>query len=202
MRVENISMRYGDREVLRNFSYEFPQSGVIALMGPSGCGKTTLLRIIAGLEKSQTGAICLTQGERISMVFQEDRLVSGLTILENILLVMSDLKSMQNRERALEYLMRCGLSHEEGRYPAQLSGGMRRRVAIARAMAFDGGVLILDEPFKGLDDKVKRMVMDFVFSDTFRSKRLAIMVTHDSSEAAAADKILQLDGPPLRIIDE
>lgn len=201
--LENVHRRFGNKQVLAGFSHTFPLRGVVALMGPSGCGKTTLLRLIAGLERPDAGRIILPPEAKLSMVFQEDRLLPTLSARENLMAVLGE-RSAESIHRADYCLRRCGLSTEGNHYPAELSGGMKRRIAIARAMAvvlFRGGeILLLDEPFKGLDEKTRDMVQEFVLGEERRG-RLTLMVTHSPEEAARADLTLRLDGPPLEIIE-
>ena len=193
-----VQKSYGVKPVLQDFSLSLPATGTVALLGPSGCGKTTLLRLLAGLEKADGGEIVLPRDTRLSMVFQEDRLLDSLDILGNILVVLDGHGEAQ-KQRARDALARCGLEACAHQYPPQLSGGMRRRVAVARALAYGGSLLLLDEPFKGLDPQTKGMVAHFVFEPTIASRRLTLLVTHDREEAMLfADTILELDGPPLR----
>ncbi len=146
--LRNVSFSYGDKEVLNRFSLTIPPQARIALMGPSGCGKTTLLRLIMGLEKPQEGQI-LNRPHPVAAVFQEDRLLKHLTVLENTALAGGD------PAKAAEILSELGLGDELESSPASLSGGMRRRVAIARALCTPSCLLILDEPFNGLDEQTK-----------------------------------------------
>lgn len=196
LRLENLCKRYGKKAVLDSFHYTFPEAGIVALMGPSGCGKTALLRLIAGLERPDGGTVRLPRGTKLSMVFQEDRLLPTLDVRGNLLAVLGG-DTPENRRLAEEYLDRVGLEREYPSLPSQLSGGMKRRVAIARAVAYGGDILLLDEPFKGLDNESKRRVMDFALE---RKNRLTLLVTHNENEAARADIILRLGGPPLRIL--
>lgn len=198
--ADNLTKAYGGKLVLNRLSHTFPAVGTVALMGPSGCGKTTLLRLIAGLERCDSGEVRHSAHTRLSMVFQEDRLLPTLTVLDNLVEVLGD-RTPEKRQWAEYCLERCGLGGEGQRYPAQLSGGMKRRVAIARAMAYGGNLLLLDEPFKGLDDAAKEKVMVFVLGGEESQERLTLLVTHDREEAAAADGILRLDGPPLSVAD-
>lgn len=188
---ENVSKAFGDKQVLQGFSHAFPSAGVVALMGPSGCGKTTLLRLAAGLEKPDTGMVLLPSHTKLSMVFQEDRLLPTLDARGNILTVLGP-KNEQNTALADHCLALCGLAGEECRYPAELSGGMRRRVAIARAMAYGGNLLLLDEPFRGLDETTHRLVTRFVLHGQQARKRLTLLVTHHAAEAAMADAVVRL----------
>lgn len=191
LRIEGLCKAYGQKTVLRGFSHNFPPAGVVALMGPSGCGKTTLLRLIAGLERPDSGALHLPPGIRLSMVFQEDRLLPTLDARGNILAVLGK-PTRENIALADYCLACCGLAGEERRYPAELSGGMRRRVAIARAVAYGGGLLLLDEPFRGLDAATRALVADFALRGESAAKRLTLLVTHSQEEAALADEVLRL----------
>jgi len=198
---DKASKRYGDKVVLEDFSFLLPGNGTIVLMGPSGCGKTTLLRLLAGLEQPDSGQVALAQGKRLSMVFQEDRLLEVLTARENILAVLPP-ESASIADRCLE---QCGLTEEANLYPGEMSGGMKRRLAIARAVAFGGDLLLLDEPFKGLDMDTRRRIIAFVFGTPLWEAgsdrpRATLLVTHDAEEALdVARRILVLDGPPLTI---
>lgn len=187
LEIKKLCKAYGDKIVFDNFSLSLPNTGVYAINAPSGYGKTTLLRLIAGLEKPDAGEIILPENAEISVVFQEDRLLSSLDVRGNVAVVLEN--AAENRRNADECLERCGLSDVADKPVSSLSGGMKRRVAIARAIAFGGNILLLDEPFKGLDSDTKREVADFVFEK--KQNRLTIVITHDSSETEAyADEII------------
>ncbi len=143
MKISKLCVSYGDKKVLQDFSAEFG-NGITLLTGPSGFGKTTLLHTVAGLIEPDSGEI-IGRPERISLMFQDDRLLPWLTALQNIEIVCDD------REKAMHYLRAVELEAEAGTRPAALSGGMRRRVALARALAYESDLLLLDEPFKGMD---------------------------------------------------
>ncbi len=175
--LENISKRYGENRVLENLSLTFPDNSITCIMGPSGCGKTTLLRIVAGLVKPDSGCIRGRPG-RISFVFQEDRLCEDFSAVANIRLVTG--KKMQDSE-IMRHLAALGLA-ESARMPVrELSGGMKRRVAIARAVCYQSGLLLLDEAFKGLDEERRKMTMDYIRAES--SGKIMICVTHDPAEA-------------------
>ena len=196
VRLEHLSKSYGTLKVLEDFSLALPSQGVLALMGPSGCGKTTLLRLLAGLEQPEKGSVHLG-GRKISMVFQEDRLLPGLTAKANILAVLP--AGEESSVLADRVLAACGLSDSAHKLPDELSGGMRRRVAIARAIAYGGDILLLDEPFKGLDEQTKLEIEAFVAANR---PPLTVQVTHDREEARrVADRLIQLEGPPLRVVE-
>ncbi len=145
MKIENLSFSYEDKSVFKNFSCEI-SSPVTCLTAPSGFGKTTLLRLIAGLENPNTGSISPLP-QKPAFMFQEDRLFPWLTALQNVETVMP--KGSENK--AKELLIKVGLSENFNSYPDELSGGMKRRVALARTLAYEADLLLLDEPFKGLD---------------------------------------------------
>lgn len=192
--VENVSVRFGEKIVLDDFSLSLPESGVIALSGPSGCGKTTLARVLCALQKPDSGRVTGLQAGRASVMFQEDRLLPWRSVSKNLELVT-------DREGALAWLERLQLRDEAEAMPATLSGGMRRRVALARALAFEGELLILDEPFKGLDAALKQSIYPLIREQA--QTRPVILISHEPEEIQAlADRHLILDGPPLRILDE
>lgn len=184
--LKNTTLRFGEQAILENFSLNLPDKGVICLFGPSGSGKTTLLHLIAGLIHPDAGMVD-THGGRISVVFQEDRLLPWISMKANI-----DVAGGESQK----WIERMGLEGADDKYPGELSGGMRRRAAIARALSYGGDILLLDEPFKGLDAALKAQVMNAVFEQ----ERLVVFVTHDMTEAlGAADEIVVLEGPPVRI---
>ena len=146
--IHELTLRFGEHIVFDRFSAEIPLDGNTVLRGASGSGKTTLLRLLAGLLEPDGGEMRGLEGLRAAVVFQEDRLLPWYTALENVALVSDE-------RRAVEILQRLGLAEAVDEKPAALSGGMRRRVAIARALAYGGDVLLLDEPFAGLDEEAK-----------------------------------------------
>lgn len=180
LRCERIRFGYDPgRPVLADFSLDLPAAGLAVLTGPSGCGKTTVLRLLAGLEEPQAGEIIGREGRRVSMVFQEDRLLPWESALDNAV------TTADGRERAAAYLERLGLDGDAHRLPAELSGGMRRRVAIARALAADHDLLLLDEPFTGLDEPAWRQAAQLIAEVS--AGRPVVLVTHLSAHAEALD---------------
>lgn len=172
--IKNLSFAYGKKKVLENFSMTVNPGDRIWLYGESGCGKTTLLRLIEGLETPQSGSVETTGKQAV--VFQEDRLLPFKTSLENA-------EGFDGNTRAAELLEEFGLGEESGKYPSELSGGMARRVALARALARGGEIYILDEPFVGMDEENIRIATEAVNRET-RGKTL-ILVTHNRNEAEA-----------------
>lgn len=184
--LEHIHKRYGEKVVLRDFSARFPAGTCTCIMGPSGCGKTTLLRLILGLEEADGGTI---SGRRFPMsaVFQENRLFEDFSALSNVSAVCAR-GSRQEAARQLSALGLAGSLHAPVR---TLSGGMKRRVAIARAVLAPGELLILDEPFTGLDRDTKAVVLDYLKAHT--QGRTLLLVTHDPAERdALANQVLEM----------
>ena len=170
--VKNVTKVFGGHAVLNNFSAEIPLCGVTVIRGASGAGKTTLFRLLMGLEKPDSGEIHGLEGKKSAVVFQEDRLLPWSTALENAAMGSDE-------ERAKDALVRLGLADNLNQLPRELSGGMNRRVAIARTLAYGGDILFLDEPFTGLDEDNKRIA-----ADAMREANIPILViTHDDAEA-------------------
>lgn len=188
VQFNSVSFSYGDTEVFRNVSWQLPPSGVVCLWGPSGCGKTTLLRLLAGLEKPQSGTVTLS--EKVAMVFQEDRLLPWLSALENITVTGADVTA------ADAILSALGLGEEEKQsLPAHLSGGQQRRVALARALVSDGDLLLLDEPFNGLDEGNWQSVVPLIMQ--YAAHRPVVIVTHIRQQAEVLEaKFIHLDTIP------
>lgn len=172
----NVSKKFGEKQVLSDFSFEFPHGSVTAIMGESGCGKTTLLRIIAGLENADSGEISGVDTSKVAFLFQEDRLFPWLTARQNVEAVIKDKARLS---LAAEILCELGLQNELDTYPVQLSGGMCRRVAIARALAYDFDLLILDEALRGLDEKNIENTVSVI--KKYAKDKTIISVTHSPS---------------------
>lgn len=178
LKLANITHSYGEHRVLHNMDLTLRPGQRIAIMGPSGCGKTTLLRIVLGLLKPTSGTV-ENSFSKISAVFQEPRLLSWRTALENVNLVLGDQKDTLARSGA--YLKQMGLEGAAGKYPRELSGGMQQRVALARALAAEGDLLILDEPFKAMDEELRMQVI----AQVALTKAAILLVTHEREEAQA-----------------
>lgn len=180
MKITNLTKHFGDKAVFDGFSADFTGTDRIALMGASGSGKTTLVRLLLGLEQPDAGSIEGLDGETFSVVFQENRLVETLTVRANLKAVLG---KHFNEADALAALDALGLSGEYGTPVQNLSGGMKRRVAIARALLFPHTFLILDEPFKGLDEETLGRVTAYI-NDATAGRKL-LLITHDEAEADA-----------------
>lgn len=176
LRIEKITKSYGKQKVLENISFNINESERICIYGKSGIGKTTLLRIIAGLEKADSGKI--TFAGKVSMVFQEDRLLENTDVYTNLYCVLG---SRFDKAEADMHLKEVGLEGAGNKLVSELSGGMKRRVAIVRCMMKSSEIILLDEPFKGLDTILKDNIIRYVVK--YLNGRAVIMVTHDISEA-------------------
>jgi NitT/TauT family transport system ATP-binding protein len=183
VKIRNLYKSYGSHVVFNDLNMSFKKNKITVILGPSGCGKTTLLNIISGIDKKYIGEVKL-KDNTISYIFQEDRLIPNLTVFENIAFV---LKSTINRKEieniTNKYLRLVKLTEYKDMLPKSLSGGMKRRVAIARAFAYKSRLLLMDEPFKGLDQKLKNEIIEEFLRIYNEDKRTVILVTHDIKEA-------------------
>ena len=187
--VKDITVRFEEKTVLDHFSLELPEKGITALSGPSGCGKTTLLRVLAGLQPVEGGTVTVPNPPVI--LFQENRLLPWRTVEQHI----TDVLPRSRREEAGRWLALAELEGEEKSCPGQLSGGMGRRLALARALACGGGLYLLDEPFTGVDAGRAARILT-------RVRALGVPVVLSSHEAeivSLCDRVIPLDGPPLRV---
>lgn len=199
--IENLNKKYDHLEVFKDFNIEMIESKITCILGPSGCGKTTFLNIISGVIKSDTGFFSGFDHKLISYLFQEPRLLDWKTVWENIEFVLKDnyLKKEINTIIS-KYIDMVGLKGFEEYYPSKLSGGMMQRVSIARAFAYPSDILIMDEPFKGLDLKIKRSLMNAFVKLWTDDSRSVIFVTHDIEEALLlGDEIYVFSEAPVRI---
>ena len=176
IQVDNVTKAYGKNIVIQGLSAEIKPGEFFTLLGPSGCGKTTLLRILTGLEAPDCGEITGVPA-RIAMVFQEDRLVDSLTVRANLRLALGGGYDPADAQALLNEL---DLPDALRRTVGELSGGMKRRVALARALLYDAPLLVLDEPFKGLDEATARQCMDALARRA--AGRAVLLVTHDAQE--------------------
>ena len=202
--LNNINISYGNLKVLENFSISLEKGKVHCIFGASGCGKTTLLNALTGINKIESGEKFSLDNKKFSYVFQEDRLLPWATALENVLFVLRDRYCDEEAKQIAEkYLNIVGLGKFINAYPSELSGGMQRRVSFARALSYRGEVFILDEPFKGLDFKLKTELINYLLESDIKENSYIVFVTHDMQEALSfSDYIYMVDGPPLKIIEK
>ena len=187
--LERVTRGFEGKTVLKDFSCRFPERGVAAVMGPSGSGKSTLINLLLGLLEPEGGRIMGTDNLRFSAVFQEDRLLDGLTPMDNLRLTTGR-SAAENRAALLE----LGLNPDERGAARLMSGGMKRRLALARGALLEAEVLLLDEPFRGLDEDTRARAADFLRKRW--ADRLMVLVTHDPEEARlmGAKEIIRMGG--------
>ena len=178
LKLNGVSHSFGGNAVLRDVSLTLSPGQRLALMGPSGRGKTTLLRAVLGLLRPDRGTV-ENSFSKTAAVFQEPRLLPWRTAVENVNLVLGD--GRETVPRALEQLHRLGLGDAGDKYPRELSGGMQQRTALARALAVDADFLVLDEPFKALDEELRQQVLE----EVGKTNAAILLVTHDEAEAKA-----------------
>jgi ABC-type nitrate/sulfonate/bicarbonate transport system ATPase subunit len=199
IQLDRVSRSFGPVEVLRELSLEIRRGEFVAVVGPSGCGKTTLLNLLSGDDSPTSGSI--SREGRVRMVYQQDGLFPWLTVTQNITLGLRHLSEEKERGRqAGEMLRLIRLEGFESHYPHQLSGGMRQRVELARALAGDSDILLMDEPFSALD-YLTRLRMRQELARLLRERpRTVALVTHDIEEAAQlADRVIALTERPAQI---
>lgn len=196
--LKNISHKFNDLQVLSDISFNIEENEIVSIMGPSGCGKSTLLKIIAGLIKAERGEVIgICSG--ISFVFQDDRLLPWKTTWQNISLV----KDTEEVEKIKSLIQDVGLQGFENYKSFQLSGGMRKRCGVARAFYYDGDLLLMDEPFSGLDYYKRREMLQMLLNVWNKRKQSVVFITHEVDEALEiADRIIFFSERPSKIIRE
>ena len=204
LEVKNICKTYqaqnGEIEALRDINFNVKEGDYVSIIGPSGCGKSTLLSIISGLESKNSGEICING--KIGYMLQKDNLLEWRTIYKNVLLGLEIQKTNtdENRKYVEELLKKYGLIEFKDKYPRQLSGGMRQRVALIRTLAIRPKVLLLDEAFSALDYQTRLMVTEDIYKILKNENITAIMVTHDISEAISmSDRVIVLSHRPATV---
>lgn len=204
LKVKDICKTYqaknGEIEALKNISFDVKDGEYVSIIGPSGCGKSTLLSIIAGLENKTSGEIYIDG--KIGYMLQKDNLLEWRTIYNNVLLGLEIQKNntQENKEYVIELLKKYGLYEFKDKYPMQLSGGMRQRVALIRTLAIRPNILLLDEAFSALDYQTRLMVTEDIYKILKNENITAIMVTHDISEAISmSDRIVVLSKRPATV---
>lgn len=199
--IKDLTKIYNDKTIFNKFSIELLSDKVNCIVGESGCGKSTFLNIIAGLTSKNEGIIKEVNNKDISYIFQEDRLIEWLTIYDNLKMSLRKYAKKDELEERINYILEIiDLKHVKNKYPSQLSGGMRQRINIARAIGKPSKIILMDEPFKSLDYKIKYSIIDELKDIIFNEERIVIMVTHDVDEAIYFNgRIIVFGDNPVRI---
>jgi NitT/TauT family transport system ATP-binding protein len=211
LKSRSLTKRFGDLEVLRDISVTINDGEFVALVGPSGCGKTTFLRIVSGLEAAEGGTVSVDDavvtgpGRDRGFVFQSDSLLPWRNVLDNTIvgLELAGRIGAADLERTRKLLSLVGLAGFESYFPRQLSGGMRQRVNLARALAIDPKILLMDEPFSALDAQTREIMQSELQRIWEEGRKTVLFVTHQIDEAVfLADRVLVFARRPGRILED
>lgn len=206
--VRSLDKRFGELEALRQIGFELAAGTFVSIVGPSGCGKTTFLRIVAGLERATSGEVRIDDrlvtrpGSDRGFVFQQDSLLPWRTVLANTMIgpELAGTHGKRERDRALQLLKLVGLNGFEHYFPRQLSGGMRQRVNLARALAIDPEILLMDEPFSALDAQSREIMQTELLRIWEQGRKTVLFVTHQIDEAVfLSDQVLVFARRPGRL---
>lgn len=202
LEINNLNKSYAEESIFENFSIQLFDDKINCIIGPSGCGKTTFLNILAGLIEYESGSLNGISKNDISYIFQEDRLIEWLTVKENLQITLKKYYKKSSLDDEIENLLDIvGIKSVEDKYPDELSGGMRQRVNIARAFGKPSKIMLMDEPFKSLDYKLKYTIIDEFKNILNKNKRLVILVTHDLEEAVYFNgRIFVFGSKPVKVL--
>ncbi len=191
MEITNIYKSFGEKKVISNLSLNFKKGEITFLLAPSGSGKTTLFNCIGNILKVDKGEV--NYNGVISMVFQEDRLLPWFDCFHNVNIVC------KNKEKTLKFLNLTGLDKEDyNKFPSELSGGMKKRVSIARGLSKDYDIILLDEPFSSINDKFRKPIISYI--NKLKNDKIIIVISHNIDLAfSVGDKVVVFQGPPLEI---
>lgn len=194
-----VNLKFDDIIVFEDFSEQFEENKISCIVGPSACGKTTLLNLISGILKEDSGQI--TKPQKVSYVFQEEFLIQQKTARQNLEIILRCIyKKIELKEVIDKFLKLVGLDAAQHLYPHQMSGGMRQRLSLARAFAYPSEVLLMDEPFKALDITLRDSIIKVFLNLCDKDKRTVVFVTHDIDEALlTGDSIYVYNHKPLRL---
>ena len=202
LQITDIDFSYpSQRQVLSRFNLSLAEGSVTCLLGPSGSGKSTLLHLFAGLLKPDAGNISGVDPNATSIIFQETRILPWKSVLENVMFpLLNRMTKQEARRLAGKFINMMHLENEAGFFPAHLSGGMRQRIAIARAFAYPSSLILMDEAFRGLDPVLKKHILENFLEIWKENRRTVVFVTHDIDEALlVGQEIIVLNGPPLSV---
>lgn len=198
LKIKAVDLQYQELEIFKNLSFDVQNNEIVAIIGPSGCGKTSLLNMIGKLQEPTNGSIEV-DGEKIAFIFQDDRLLPWKSVWDNIAIVGKEEKVNTIRNLIKE----VGLEGFENYKPSQLSGGMKKRCGIARAFYYDSELLLMDEPFQGLDYTLRREMLQMLMEVWKKHQQPVVFVTHEIDEALqVAHRILVLSNRPSYIVEE
>ena len=184
LEIKNITMTYPGITIFKDLDFKLEQGEITCLLGPSGCGKTTLLNLLAGTVKPQSGTISPDTTGKVAFLFQESRLLPWMNVLDNVTYLMDQhVHSNKRKAQGLELIKKVGLSGFEYSYPDELSGGMERRVSLARALGKNASLFLMDEPFSSLDNNLKDRMTELMKELFRKEKRTVLHVTHDTLTA-------------------
>jgi len=202
LEIKGMYKDFGEISLYRDFCISFPEGTITCILGPSGCGKTTLLNIIGKITKPDRGILTGFEGKAVSYIFQDARLLPWKTVRGNIEFALSREMPAEDREKLTNRFIRLvELEDFADYYPSKLSGGMRQRVSIARAFAYPSDIILMDEPLKGLDIKLKLNLIQTFSRIWLADKRTVIFVTHDVDESLLlGNEIVVLSQSPVRIV--
>ena len=208
--IANVDKRYPNGLLaLEGLDLKVAEGEILAIVGGSGCGKSTLLRLISGLDRATAGSVELDGSAiaaprpEIGLVFQEPRLMPWLTIDQNVAFGIRHLPAAEQKTRVSEALARVGLASHAGHWPRELSGGMRMRVQLARALAVDAAVLLMDEPFAALDSQTRGHMQQLLQEIWTRHRKTVVFVTHDVREALVlGSRVVVMAARPGRVLED
>ncbi len=201
IKINRLKKNYENKRIFNNFTMNIEPCEITCILGPSGVGKTTLFNVISGLTDYEEGEITGIDKKNISYLFQEPRLMPWLTVYENIDIILKNIFGEKKRREVINsYLALVGLQNYADNRPEELSGGMKQRLAIARTFAYPSTLLLMDEPFKGLDIKIKNNLINAFLTLWERDSRTVLFITHDIDEALKiSDQIYIIQDNPVQI---
>jgi len=203
IKLEKVNKNYGSLRVLEDISLYLCEGEIVSILGPSGCGKTTILNIIAGLILPDKGKVRVAKDKRIGYVFQEPRLIPWKNVEENILFVQKNYPLPEDVARKIreKLIYKAGIKDFIRCFPSQLSGGMKQRVSLIRALSIMPDILLLDEPFKSMDDKTISVIEEIILEMWKKEHQGILMVTHSYKEAMRlSNRVYILSQRPARVI--
>lgn len=203
--ISNLTKKFHNKTVFDNFNIEIEENKITCILGASGIGKSTLIKLLSGLDRHDSGEIEGMDNKEFSYIFQEPRLLPWLNVYDNVDFILKAVYSNKDERKKIihENLKLVDLESSANLFPAELSGGMMQRLSIARAFSYPSKILFMDEPFSGLDIKLKMSVMDSFRKIWSQSTKTVVFITHDIDEAIfLADKIYILADSPASIIYE